>query len=91
MVLIEIGKFSRTYKPHQTNAPQRYDYSYVLTLLEDSGLRYILLPLESAAYQIGRYRSGLYWSVPSDVFDADEITDRIWKAINNTFSDPNAE
>lgn len=89
--VLQLGMITRQYVLLRTNAPQRYDYGYVLTLLEDDGTRWILVPLESVAYQTGRYHSGLYWTVASADFDRDDIAERIMGAINARFTDPNAE
>ena len=88
---MQIGNVLRRYQLYRTSAPQRYDYGYVLTLLEDDGTRWILIPPDSADYQIGRYHSGLYWTVPSADFDEDMIAERIWEAINTKFNGPNFE
>lgn len=91
VVSIRIGNFMREYKLFQTNASQRLDYGYVLTLVDADDTRYILIPLDRAAYQIGRYGSDLAWAIPSDVFDVDTITERLFKAITDTFTQPGAE
>lgn len=91
VISLEVGPYARHYRLYRTNAPQRYDYSYVLTLVEDDGTRWILIPQGSADYQIGRYHSGLFWTVPSADFDKETVAERLWKAITDTFTDPGAE
>lgn len=90
-ITIQIGMTTQQYNLYRTSAPQRYDYGYVLTLVESEGSRWILIPPQHAEYQIGRYSSGLYQTVPSDDLDEQDVTERIWRAINDAFSDPNAE
>lgn len=57
-----------------TSAPEAYDYDYCLstpipwTNRRGDQLRIVTMPLESVAYQTGRYRSGMYEAMTPNEF-----------------------
>jgi hypothetical protein len=54
---------TRDYERYLTSAPKEYDYDYTLHLGDlDEKRRIVAIPIKSAEYQTGRYRSGLYAS-----------------------------
>ena len=55
--------FRQRYVLVSTTAPSAYDYAYcveAVSYLDRGDRRYVLIPVDSAEYQMGRYRSGLY-------------------------------
>lgn len=54
---------TKEYQRWITNAPQAYDYDYVLNLGDlDGKSRIIAIPASHSEYQVNRYRSGLFFA-----------------------------
>lgn len=66
-ITIAIGTWSETYQAYLTSAPRAYDYGYCIPIYgndnpEKDSSRVVLIPVDRAEYQRGRYASGLYGS-----------------------------
>jgi hypothetical protein len=49
-----------------TNAPENYDYPYIVKAMEIDGCRVLDCPTKDVEHQTGRNSSGLYWTT-SDI------------------------
>ncbi len=76
-----VSLFGREWTLVETNAPTRYDYQGIHIMGDETpeagSTRLVLIPSDGVALQIGRYRSGLFVGVVSDLYSADTITDEL--------------
>lgn len=79
---LTVGPHTRSYVLHWTNAPASYDFGSVLTLyVGDDEIRYVLIPVETVEYQLGRNSSGLYQTVASDAIPLGSVCDKLYAAL----------
>ena len=79
---VRIGDRALTYHLYETTAPSTYDGFGTRTLYGDDGeTRYVLVVAEHREWQTMRYASGLYAARPSDAVTADDVGDRLWRAM----------
>tara|TARA_R100000687_G_C6329280_1_gene108842 strand:- start:43 stop:288 length:246 start_codon:yes stop_codon:yes gene_type:complete len=52
-----------------TNAPENYDYPYIVKTETINGCRILDCPTKYVEYQMGRNNSGMYWTT-SDIEEA---------------------
>lgn len=83
-ITISMGNFKETFIVYETNAPIRYDYGYCIPVSEDE-TRLVLIPVDDAKHQVGRYESGSYWAkVAEGTTSVETITDILFKRLHST-------
>ncbi len=86
-----IGEIRYSYLLYMTTAPVRYDGFGTLTIYDCGGVgtgsvkRYVLIDEKHLDWQTGRYASGLYCAEPCDAIDANDLAQRLWRAIQDKF------